>query len=192
MILKLDTGKKPEQPAKPADKVAIYTPPDPGDITPSSDKITEKERKDLLIRQIEEKDAYLRHQRAMLHRNYRKLVNDKMEPTGSREQFIELYEQIESFTEDLKRLWIKKEQVLKYGEIRPQKMLTNEDLAKIAALKHQRARVNDNLYRHRKNLQIAINTGNTTKEKNATTKIAQLELEYLEISEELKKLEDAK
>jgi hypothetical protein len=152
----------------------------------------EKDRKELLIRQIEEKEAYIRHQRAMLHREYRAMVNEKMEPIASHEEFIEQYEKIEAFTQDLRRLWIKKEQIIKTGAIHPQKILTDQDLAKISALKHARSRVNDNLYRARKKLEMATNTGNLIKEKNASDKIIELELKYLEISQELKALEDAK
>ena len=151
------------------------------------------DRKQYLLNQISEKESYIRHQRSMVHRKYRDLLDPNLLPKkGTESEMSELYEQIDSFTEDLKNLYIKKQQVEKFGDIREQKILTNEDFARIAALKHRRSRVNDNLYKTKKNLAIAEGSGNKQKEKNAILKIERLELEYLEIANELKKLQYVK
>lgn len=158
---------------------------------PKPDK--EKDRKAYLLNEIQEKENYIRYQRALVHRKYKGLLDHRLLPKkGTETDFAELYDQIDSFTEDLKNLWIKRQQVEKYGDLREQKILSNQDLAKIAALKHRRNRVNDNLYKAKKALEIAKSTGHPDKEAKATQKIEQLELERLEIAHELNKLEDVK
>lgn len=155
--------------------------------------LEEDDKKGRLLREIEEKETYIRYQRAMAHRNYRNLLgNDLLPKKGITDaDFIEIYEQIDEYTKELTRLYIRKQQVEKYGDIRNLKVMTNEDLARIGALKNRRSRLNDNLYKARKAHQAAEATGNTTKATNATEKLSKLELEYLEVCNELERLKDA-
>lgn len=156
-------------------------------------KVNLDDKQKLLIRDIEEKENYIRYQRAIAHQQYRKLLGPDLLPKKgvTDDDFLVIYEQIDSYTDDLKNLYIKKQQIEKFGELRPQKVLTNDDLAKISALKHQRSRVNDRLYKARQSQKVAEVKGSGLKLQNCILKIQQLELEYLDIQNQLKKLENA-
>lgn len=205
MIIDLDadyTKKAPTEVLKDAVKVAPVVDLDeitPDPISQLSDdayqptKVTLGDKQHAQIRDIEEKETYVRYQRAIAHQQYRKLLGPDLLPRkGVRDDdFLEIYNQIDSYTDDLKNLYIKKQQIEKFGELRPQKVLTNDDLAKISALKHKRSRVNDNLYKARKAKTIAETKGSSIKVQNMVLKIQQLELEYMDIQNQLKRLENA-
>lgn len=156
-------------------------------------KINLSEKQKLLIRDIEEKENYVRYQRAIAHQQYRKLLGPDLLPKKGIDEndFLIIYNHIDDYTDDLKNLYIKKQQIEKFGELRPQKVITNEQLAKISALKHQRSRLNDRLYKARQGQKIAEAKGLGLKVQNYTVKIQELELEYLDVQTQLKKLENA-
>jgi hypothetical protein len=165
----------------------------PADTTKPTQEVTLDDKQQAMIRDIEEKENYIRYQRAIAHQQYRKLLGPDLRPAKgvTDDDFLVIYEQIDSYTDDLKNLYIKKQQIEKFGELRPQKVLSNEDLARISALKHKRSRVNDNLYKARKAQKVAEAKGAQVKLQNTVLKIQQLELEYMDIQNQLKKLENA-
>lgn len=154
------------------------------------EELSHTDRREFLIKQIEHEEIEVRHARARTHLKYRDLLNANLEPKGPTSAFLEIYEEIEGFTDQLKQLWMRKEHIRHFGEEQKLKVIDDATLAKIDALKHARRRVSDNVYKAKKQLAIASASGNTTKEKNAAAKIDQLQFRYLEIQNELKKLED--
>ena len=154
------------------------------------EEISDEVRRDFLIEQIELEERDVRYQRAMAHRKYRKLLDHKLEPKGSDADFLEIYEEIEGYTEQLKQIWMRREHLVRFGTEQKSRIIDDATLAKIDALKYDRSRVSDQLYKAKKQLAIAKASGNAKKEANASAKIDQLMFRVLEIQTALKKLEN--
>lgn len=154
------------------------------------EEITAEVRRDFLIEQIELEERDVRYQRAMAHRKYRKLLDHKLEPKGYDVDFLEIYEEIEGYTEQLKQIWMRREHLARFGTEQKSRIIDDATIAKIDALKYDRSRVSDQLYKAKKQLAIAKASGNAKKEANASAKIDQLLFRVLEIQTALKKLEN--
>jgi hypothetical protein len=157
---------------------------------PVREDISNTDRNGFLISQIEMEEKEVRYARALSHRKYRDLLNDKMEPKGSVSDFLVVYDEIEAYTNQLKDLWMRKEHIRHFGSEQKSRVIDDATMSKIDALKYDRGRVSDNLYKAKKQLTVAKASGNLTKEANASAKIDKLQFRYLEIQTTLKKLED--
>lgn len=172
--------------------IVIITSSPTTDQEPAKPKasIPDQDRRDFLLEQLELEDRQVRAERAAAHRKYFDLLKPDLTPKSPHTDFSPIYEEIEELGRQLQSIYLRKQQIIQYGEERKLKVLDDAALAKIDALKFSKKRVIDNLYKLRKRLAQAEAVGNQTKIKNATERIDELELKRLEIDHQIKKLEN--
>ncbi len=138
------------------------------------------DRKELLINQVEREIAEVRYQRAQVHLKYRDLLNHELKPKASQAEFIMVYEEIETFSMQLKSLYLKKRQIELTGEYKAPRPLDDLTKNKIDALKNEKKRISDNKYKAQKLKQKAIVEGNQKNALKYEQKVSELDLKWME------------
>src|SRR5690606_4137519 len=92
-----------------------------------------------LIRQLLDQEAAIRNQREKYRMNYYKLEAHQ----AHREEFVQNYRIIQSFTEQLAPIYLKRKRLEATGELEEVKQLTQDEENKIRSLKYEKKRLID-------------------------------------------------
>lgn len=161
---------------------------DPFEPSRSPEKArTEDEEKARILRQLEDEDHRIRIQRSRLHQKYFELLTPQLTPKPGAD-FSDLYEQIDALGHQLQAIWIKRQQVEKYGALKETSPVTKEQLTQLSSLKYTRLNAYKSLSKWEKKLAEA--TAKNSKEgiNNAQSKIDELELQLLDLSHQIDEL----
>jgi len=147
------------------------------------------DEKDKLLRKFEEEESYIRHMRALNHQKFFDQLGPDLMPIRGAD-FSEVYEEQKVFRERLKGLFIKREQVERTGKLNVPKYLTDSELARMGALKHDRSNGYKLINKLKKKLDEAKLKDNVTRITDLEAKIEETGLKVMQYSHEIKKLED--
>lgn len=92
-----------------------------------------------LIRQLLDQESAIRNQREKYRMNYYKLEAQK----AHQEEFVQNYRIIQSFTEQLAPIYLKRKRLEATGELEDVKQLTQDEENKIRSLKYEKKRLID-------------------------------------------------
>lgn len=161
--LKLSDTKPPAKTA--SQKPEKVEPPIEGKTTIPEGKYTlEKpdwKQAEKILSQIEMDEIRIRKERAKLSNLYHQLEEDK----APIEDFTRNYSAIESHTDELKRLWLRKKHVLSHGNDinRPVEKMSAENELILSNLKHQKRRLIDKKSKLNIKIKTAHGTANPAK-----------------------------
>ena len=147
------------------------------------------DEKDKLLRKFEEEESYIRHMRALNHQKFFDMLGPDLMPIRGAD-FSEVYEEQKVYRERLKGLFIKREQVERTGKLNVPKYLTDSELARMGALKHDRSNGYKLINKLKKKLDEAKLKDNVTRITDLEAKIEETGLKVMQYSHEIKKLED--
>lgn len=150
---------------------------------------THVDEKDKLLRKFEEEESYIRHMRALNHQKFFDQLGPDLMPIRGAD-FSEVYEEQKVYRERLKGLFIKREQVERTGKLNVPKYLTDSELARMGALKHDRSNGYKLINKLKKKLDEAKLKDNVTRITDLEAKIEDTGLKVMQYSHEIKKLED--
>lgn len=146
-----------------------------------------QDQKEKLLRKLEEEDRYVRYQRAMNHLKYFDQLGPDLLPIKGAD-FSEIYEEQKVYRDRLKSIWLKKQQLEKTGRLDQPRYLTDSELARIGALKHDRSNAYKNASKLKKKIEEAKIKGNLTRMAGYEKKLEELSLKIMELSHEIEKM----
>lgn len=146
-----------------------------------------QDQKEKLLRKLEEEDRYVRYQRAMNHLKYFDQLGPDLLPIKGAD-FSEIYEEQKVYRDRLKSIWLKKQQLEKTGRLDQPRYLTDAELARIGALKHDRSNAYKNASKLKKKIEEAKIKGSLTRMAGYEKKLEELSLKIMELSHEIEKM----
>lgn len=153
----------------------------------SQDQDSPLTNREKLLRKLEEEDNYVRYQRALNHRKYFDLLGPDLLPLPEAD-FSEIYEEQRMHRDRLKSIYLKRMEVERTGTISQPKYMTDTELARLGAMKHDRANAYKNLNKLKKKVEESKIKGTPGREAELTQKIGDLEVKIMQYSHEIKKL----
>lgn len=147
-----------------------------------------KDQKAKILAKLEEEDKYVRYNRAMNHAKiFDQLGPDLLPVKGA--DFSQIYQEQGVYRERLASIYLKQQQLEKTGTIIQPKIMTDADLARLGALKHDRSNGYKNASKLKKKIEEAKIKNNLTRVADLEQKLGELELKIMEYSHEIKKIE---
>lgn len=199
LIIDLNTSyhvKKPQKPPeliisppKPVIQVQVVKNPipDPEPIPVQSAPDTDEKAR--LLRQLSDEDARVRIERSKHHRKYFDLLTPDLLPKPGAD-FSDIYAQMDEYQRQLQGIWIRRQQVEKYGILKSTSPVTKEQLTQLSALKHDRSNAYKNLSKWEKKLSEATGKNSTQGIANAKVKIDEIELNILDLTHQINELNE--
>ena len=142
-----------------------------------------------ILSQIEIDEIRIRKERAKLSNHYHQLEEDK----APIEDFARNYAAIESHTDELKRLWLRKKHVLSHGNDinRPVEKMSAETELILSNLKHQKRRLIDKKSKLNTKIKTAHGTANPAKnEARWTQELQTVEMDIQILEKRIKQIDE--
>ena len=138
--------------------------------------------------QVDREIQRVRYQRAQVHIKYRDLLGPNLLPKSPKSDFLTIYEEIESLSEELRALYVKKRQIELTGDYKAPKTLDNVTQNKIEALKNEKRSVSNIKNKTTKALQKATVTGDIKTVQKYEKKLVELDLKWMDLESQIEKL----
>jgi len=190
LIIDLDNPKTLKKPAVLQVTKAVTVPKNPivpEVLDPVSASPLPVDQKARLLRKLEEEDSYTRHLRAMNHQKFFDQLGPDLLPLKGAD-FTEVYEEQKVYRERLKSIFIKKEQLERTGKIDQPKYLTDAELARMGALKHDRSNAYKLIAKVKKKIDEANLKANSARVNDLEKKLEELGIKIMECSHEIDKI----
>lgn len=171
----LDTAKASPEPKQEAQKAAQDLP---------APKKTDNRK----LEQVEREIQRVRYERSQVHLKYRDLLNHELLPKAPKADFLVIYEEIETLSDQLRELYIKKRQIELTGDYKAPKSLDDATKNKIDALKNEKKSVSNIKNKTQKALQVATVQGNVKNVQKYEKKLVELDLKWMDLESQIEKL----
>lgn len=173
--------KRVEKVEKPADPIVTEV------ALPAKKEKLPTDEKERILAKLDEEDRYVRYQRAMNHRRFFDQLGPDLLPIKGAD-FSDIYEEQRVYRDRLKSIYLKKEQLQRTGSIHQPRLLTDADLAKLGALKHERSNAYKNASKIKKKIEQAKIKDNPVRINSLDQKLQEIELKIVQLSHEIEKI----